>query len=321
MENIEFLQSEEWRKFQESTGKRTFHVESGDLETDIMEHKLPVVGSYFYIPRGPVLGAIDKRQTVRFFSDLVNLAKKEKAGWIRFDPGNSDTLDMIRSRWRIVKAPHDMQSKEVFVINISKSEEELLSDMKQKTRYNIRLAEKRNVLVHSPQSTVDRNKYVDEFLRLVKATAKRKGVKFHPESYYRKMIETIPKEILRLYVAEYKDKIIASDLIAFYGNTATYLHGATDDEYRNVMASYLLQWQVIRDAKGAGCKFYDMGGVNTEDKGQGIRYGNNWGGITKFKLGFSLNTRPVKFPGSYDIVVNPLKYYMYRVLRLVVSVF
>jgi lipid II:glycine glycyltransferase (peptidoglycan interpeptide bridge formation enzyme) len=179
------------------------------------------------------------------------------------------------------------------------------------------------------QSSNDKIKkyYIDKFIELVSLTAKRKRISFHSGNYYRKMIETIPGEILKLYVAEYKDKIVAANLVVFYGDTATYLHGATDDEYRNVMAPYLLQWQAIKDAKKAGCLQYDFGGVKKisplpltpspggrgwlEKPGEG----NSWSGITKFKLGFAPNTEPVIFPGSYDIIIDKKKYYLYRAIQ------
>ncbi|MFH0968892.1 MAG: peptidoglycan bridge formation glycyltransferase FemA/FemB family protein [Patescibacteria group bacterium] len=186
--------------------------------------------------------------------------------------------------------------------------------------------------------TWNKESCLNEFLRLVRATAERKGVKFHPENYYRKMIETIPGEILKLYCAEYNNKVIAANLVAFYGNMAIYLHGATDDEYRNIMAPYLLQWQTILDAKKRGCKKYDMGGVksrisnfqfpisneipNSNDQiGKNTKYQildtkyNPWSGITKFKLGFSVNTKPIEFLGSYDIILNRSKYSIYRFLQ------
>jgi lipid II:glycine glycyltransferase (peptidoglycan interpeptide bridge formation enzyme) len=92
--------------------------------------------------------------------------------------------------------------------------------------------------------------------------AKRQGIMAHPENYYRKMFEVIPGDILKLYVAEYENKIIAANLVVFYGETCTYLHGASDDAFRNVMAPYLLQWLQIQDAKKAGCVRYDFGGVS-----------------------------------------------------------
>jgi lipid II:glycine glycyltransferase (peptidoglycan interpeptide bridge formation enzyme) len=178
--------------------------------------------------------------------------------------------------------------------------------MKSKTRYNINLAQKKGVKITKGANCIDK------FIDLVALTAKRKGIKFHPEDYYRKMIESIPSDILSLYCAEYQNKIIAANIVIFYGNTATYLHGATDDEYRNVMAPYLLQWQAIKDAKKRGFKKYDFGGVKTLDN-------NSWSGITKFKLGFSQTAKPIEFPGSYDIAINSFKYYIYRAIQKIKS--
>ena len=329
MENKEFLQSSEWRKFQEATMKRTFHLDLSHPNTlprgewdfefwmNVIEHKLPIVGKYFYVPRWPEARITNYEVGIK---KIIELARENKIGWIRIDPENQRILDLIKNNLdhEIKKAPHDMQPKELFVIDILKSEEELLSEMKAKTRYNIKLAEKKDVKV-----VVSREeKYVEEFLRLVKATAKRKKINFHPEDYYRKMIEMIGENILKLYCAEYNGpastreddsstrggKVIAANLVVFYNKTAIYLHGATDDEYRNVMAPYLLQWQAIKDAKNAGCEKYDFGGVKMGDS-------NSWGGITKFKLGFSENTKPIEFPGSYDIVISPLRYWVYRILQ------
>jgi peptidoglycan pentaglycine glycine transferase (the first glycine) len=290
-----FLQSEQWRKFQEAVGRRTFCVSEDNFYASIIEHELPVVGKYFYIPRGP-LGEMK-------IGGVINLAKKEKINWIRID------VDYKSSDYKIVKAPHDMQPRELFIINITKSEEDLLASMKQKTRYNIKVAQKHEVSLRTTNSYEATNKKdVEEFLRLVKITAKRDGITPHPEDYYRKMFEIIPAENLNLYIAEHKGKIIAANIMIFYGNTATYLHGASDNEHRNVMAPYLLQWQAILDAKKAGLEKYDFGGIK-------IGANNSWSGITKFKTGFSPNTKSIEFPGSYDIVINYFKYYLYRALQ------
>ena len=350
-----FLQSDEWRKFQESVGRKTFNVstltqpspyEGGGVIgfwANIIEHSLPIVGKYFYVPRGPILekNPNDKFQITNKFQNqndriskpvrgLINLAKKNKAGWVRVEPNDEEMLEIIRAavgvrfiepgtvgfnklnryktKYKIAKAPHDMQPKEIFVIDIAKSEEQLLAEMKPKTRYNIKLAEKRSVkslrITNSYECT-NYEKYVNEFLRLVKITAERDGITPHPESYYRKMIEVISGDVLRLYVAEHQGKIIAANLVVFYGDTCTYLHGASDNENRNVMAPYLLQWKQIQDAKAAGCKKYDFGGINTKT-GEGI---------TRFKLGFSPNTEPTKFPGCYDVIINPMSYWLYRVIQ------
>jgi lipid II:glycine glycyltransferase (peptidoglycan interpeptide bridge formation enzyme) len=373
MEKInEFLQSDEWRKFQESVGRRIFCISGDNFYASIVEHELPVVGKYFYIPKGPIChpeldsgsnnGLSDKRNFVRSrisarggsgMTSVIDLAKKEKAGWIRIEPANDDSLNSIKksTSYKITKAPHDMQPRELFIIDITKPEDQLLAEMKSKTRYNIKLSHKRGVSVkvisneschpeldsgskknpQLPQGIRFRvkpgmtNNYFDRFIELVKVTAKRDGITPHPENYYRKMFETIPGDILKLYVAEYENKIIAANIIIHYGNTATYLHGASDNEFRNVMAPYLLQWQAILDAKKVGLKKYDFGGVcsgstalDQNDLKRSNRY-NSWQGITKFKTGFSPETKPVEFPGSYDIVINPMKYNLYRIIQQIKS--
>jgi len=291
------LQSEQWRNFQEATGKKTFNVSGENFWANIIEHQLPIVGKYFYIPRGPLGESKIK--------DVAGLAKKENAGWVRID-----TL-IKGGEHKIVKAPHDMQPKELFIIDIAKSEDELLAEMKPKTRYNIKVAEKKNVkIVISSEK-----EYVDKFCELVEITAKRQGITPHPKSYYQKMLETIPGESIKLYCAEIEGEIIAANLVIFFGNTATYLHGASDDKFRNVMAPYLLQWKQIQDAKKFGATRYDFGGVKTgsEDK--------SWAGITRFKFSFSPNTKPVEFSGSYDIIINPTKYFLYKILQNIKSLF
>jgi lipid II:glycine glycyltransferase (peptidoglycan interpeptide bridge formation enzyme) len=333
-----FLQSDIWRKFQEAVGHKTFVIKTDDFYAGIIEHQLPVVGKYLYTPRGPLMGISNFKfqisNEIQSSNDkikkgiqcLIELAKKNSAGWIRIDPENEEALNLIRksTKFKINKAPHDMQPRELFVMGITKSEEELLTGMKSKTRYNIKLAT-RNLKLTT--CLTRQKKDIEKFLRLIQVTEKRKGIRFHPGSYYRKMIETIPEDILRLYVAEYENKVIAVNLVIFYGDTATYLHGATDDEYRNVMAPYLLQWQAILGAKKLGYNFYDFGGIKTEDQGSkfnppaGGQNSGGWSGITKFKLGFAPNTEPVIFPGSYDIIIERKKYYLYRVIQKIKNVF
>ncbi len=349
--NKNFLQSEEWRKFQESVGYKTYRIDSRKFYTSIIKHRLPIVGDYFYIPRGQVSNIKYQISSIKQgFENIINLAKKEKTGWVRIDLSNRKIHELIQELIQefgleIRKAPHDMQPRQVFIMDISKPEEELLTEMKSKTRYNIRLAQKRGVKVCHPElvSGTRANKekilkpayrtgsqaqddvnYINEFLRLVKLTSKRKNITSHPDEYYRKMLK-IPG--VKLYVAEYEEKIIAANIIVFYGDTAIYLHGASDNKYRNAMAPFLLQWQAIKDAKKEECEFYDMGGVKISNsqflisnKIPNSKFqirNSNWAGITRFKLGFSPKNKPVEFLGSYDIVISSWKYWIYRIIQLV----
>ncbi len=347
----EFLQSSEWKNFQASVGRKTFNIPTSPqpspykgegefgFHANIIEHELAIVGKYFYIPRGPIMSVEAKFD----FNELINLAKKNKAGWIRIEPKNEELLEIIKKniKYKIQKSPHDVQPKEIFVIDIAKSEEELLAEMKPKTRYNIKLAEKKGLKIFNNND----EKYIKEFLRLTKIMAKRQGINPHAENYYRKMLETIPGDILKLYFAQYQGKIIAANLVIFFDKTCIYLHGASDDNFRNVMAPYLLQWKQICDAKKAGCVQYDFGGVknsphpnpllskergrNAEEspspyQGEGGRRPdevNSWQGITKFKLGFSPKTALTIFPGSYDIIVDNKKYLVYKILQKLKNIF
>jgi len=300
-----FLQSDWWKKFQAATGRKTLNIKGENFWANIIEHKLPLVGKYFYIPRGNIFKIKDKN-VKNYFDNLIILAKENKAGWIRIEPASFEVLEITKKNVSlpIVKAPHEMQPKELFIIDCTKSEEELLSEMKSKTRYNIRLAEKKGVHIIISKE----KKYVDRFCDLVEITAKRQGIKSHPRAYYQKMLEYIPDENVKLYNAEFEGKIIASNVVIFFGNTVTYLHGASDDNFRNVMPTYLLQWRQIQDAKKFGAEGYDFGGVKT------MTVENKWAGSTKFKRGLSPETKPVEFPGAFDIIVSRWRYQAYGIL-------
>ena len=329
-----FLQSAEWQKFQEATGRKTFHLDGEGFLANIIEHALPIVGKYLYCPRGPVFSAAaekisnDQSPISNKFSnsndqirngihEFIKLAKKENAGWVRIEPATEKMLQMIKENagYKIIRAPHDMQPKEIFMLDILKTEQQLLAEMKSKTRYNIGVAKKNEVVIMTSDNEQEKEKYVDAFLELTKEMAARHGITVHPEQYYRKMIESLPEEMLKIYVAQYEGKIIAANLMLFFGKNATYLHGASSNGYRNVMAPFLLQWQAILDAKKNGCSRYDFGGVKTGSNG------SSWEGITTFKIGFSPSTKPVEFPGSYDIIINPFKYRLYQILQAIKSKF
>lgn len=303
----QFLQSKEWAKFQEANGREavTFDNAFGIV------HKLPVVGTYLYFPRWPEIGIMNYESRI---NNVLDEAEKRNIGWVRVEPKNESLLAELKKVFgkNFVKAPHDMQPRENFVIDISKSEEELLAAMKPKTRYNIRLAEKKGVQVFIVQD----EKYREDFFRLIDATARRQKILPHPRGYYEKMFTVFPETMLALFVAEYKRKVIATNLVMFFGDTATYLHGGTSDEYRETMAPALLQWEQIREAKRRGCHFYDFGGVQMQAVSDKLKTeSSSWAGITRFKTGFSPNTIPTVFPGSYDIIFDAKKYWLYDRLR------
>jgi lipid II:glycine glycyltransferase (peptidoglycan interpeptide bridge formation enzyme) len=296
-----FLQSQEWRNFQECTGKRTFHFESEGGYASVMEHTLPWAGKYWYIPRGPIIDQSD------FLQSIIDKARQENIGWIRIEPTDEDGLCAWNelSEVSVEKTARDTQPKEILVMRINENEEALLAQMKSKTRYNIRLAEKKSVKVFTSRKQT----HIDAFCDLVAVTAKRDGITAHPRAYYQKILQVIPDTVLKLYLAEHDGNIIAANLVVFFGEYATYLHGASGNDSREVMAPYLLQWRQIQDAKKNGCEYYDFGGVNTGNKS------HKWTGITRFKQGFAPQRETTYFLGSYDIILAKNKYTAYLIVQ------
>jgi lipid II:glycine glycyltransferase (peptidoglycan interpeptide bridge formation enzyme) len=314
-----FLQSEQWKIFQESVGIKTYNISGENFWSNILVYCLPIVGKYFYIPRGPVVEISNFKfqnsndEIFKQMQLIVDLAKKEKVGWIRIDNKIDNLENLIKENdFSLVKSPHDMQPKQLFIMDITKSEEDLLAQMKPKTRYNIRLAIKKGVQIEIIENLNDKNK-IEKFLNLIEKTESRKGVSFHPREYYRKMLKNISSSNLKLYIAVYKKRIVAGALLVIYGKVATYLHGASDGRDKNVMAPFLLQWQMIKEAKQVGCESYDFGGVSMGNSDSEIE--KKWKGITTFKQGFSKSLQPLEFSGSYDIIVNPVKYWAYRIIQ------
>lgn len=182
-----------------------------------------------------------------------------------------------------------------FLIDLTKSEEELLAAMHPKTRYNIRLAQKHGVVVAEDNSKEAFEKYLD----LTNQTTKRQGFYAHTERYHRLMWQSLhPKGIARLLTAKYKNEILITWVVFVWKDTLYYPYGASADRHREVMASYAMMWEAIKFGKKLGLKKFDLWG---REEGKGF---------TKFKEGFA--PQVVEFLGTWDFVINPALYPIYR---------
>lgn len=299
------MQSILWQGVKEAEGIQTYREESKSWNGLFLAHTLPLVGKYWYAPRGPLLTNVSSLE--KDLTTLKEEAKKNNVGWIRVEPKNDKERELYETylQKRFRKALRDVQPRETFCIDITPTEEDLLAGMKSKTRYNVRLSERKGVTLGESNSI----KSVEWFYELISTTAKRAGITSHPIEHYRALFQALPKENRILYSAQYKGKIIAMAFVVFYEDTAIYLHGGSSNEYREVMAPFFIQWQAIRDAKRRGCRWYDFGGVDT------IGEKSSWQGITRFKQGFSPQTTPIRYLGTFDIVVRPIRYELYRFLQ------
>lgn len=279
-----FLQSNSWETFQQAAGFETLRID-GVL---LIKKPLPFGRRYLYCPRADVDSA-----------QAVTLAKREKAIFLRIDP--IKPLKIKDWKLKIVKTV-DVQPSQTVIVDLTATEEELLGRMHAKTRYNLRLAQKKGVTARAAGSDE-----FETFWQLMSETTERDGFRGHGKEYYQKMVETCAEGagdmFVRTYFAEHEGKILAAGIFAFYNGTATYVHGASSNEYRNLMAPYALHWQVIRDAKALGCTRYDLYGIDE----------NKWPGVTRFKRGFG--GAEVRLPGTHDVVFNRPWYSMYQYLR------
>lgn len=309
-----FLQSFAWGKFQAAVGRPVFRFalrgEGGLLAlAQAVEHRMPGNFKYWYVPRGPVLASgLEGERAMeilrRFLGELGARAKTRGVIFLRFDPAFPSEQGGLWEKLGLKKISGSVQPQDTLLLDLTKSKEELLAEMKQKTRYNLRLSEKKGVEV--AVSGFD-EKGLEEFWRLTEETSARDGIVSHPESYYRRMLEILAGNGLecRLYRARFDEKTIAANLVLFCGDYAVYLHGASSNAYRNLMAPYLLQWRQIEDAKAAGCRTYDFWGITRANLNP------KWAGITRFKQGFGGQER--SYVGAYDLPVKRALYALYTI--------
>jgi peptidoglycan pentaglycine glycine transferase (the first glycine) len=204
-------------------------------------------------------------------------------------------------------SPHNIQPPRTLIVDIQGSEEDILARMKQKTRYNIRLAGKKGVTV---RSWTDLQAFHDMML----TTGGRDGFGVHSLEYYQRAYDLLqPGGKCEILVAEYEGKPLAALFVASHGNRAYYLYGASTDEERNRMPAYLLQWEAMKWAKAHGCEEYDLWGVPDEEKATleanfEKRQDGLWG-VYRFKRGFGGQLK--RAAQAMDRVYNPLLYWAY----------
>lgn len=260
-------------------------------------------------PRGLALknglNSEDQEKALELLLKKVDtLAREEKAVQFQLDPLSSDfNLCNIFKKFGLRKVQINSQPRHTLLLDLTKSEDELLNGLSQKTRYNLRLAQKKGVKV-----SLD-NTRLEEFYALFQKTGQRQKIRLFSRAYFEKLLQ-LP--FVKLYLAQVNGQYVAASIVVSWNNTATYLFGGSDYKYRAVMASYLLQWQAIQDAKAQGCVVYDFWGVAPQDAAGRER---NWQGITRFKQGFAPETPMTEYLGAYEKVFRPFQLKFYRFVR------
>ncbi|MDP1629182.1 MAG: peptidoglycan bridge formation glycyltransferase FemA/FemB family protein, partial [bacterium] len=285
-----FLQSWEWGEVMRADGQKIWRIavqEDGGrilAAALLVRRDLPFKKKYLYVPHGPVFSSspADASLWQEILYKIKEIALEEL--FLKVEPSfASDNLDFLKilNGFGFKKSSGGVQPKKTLVLDLLKSHEDLLEEMHSKTRYNVRLAQKKGVKIRGWPG-LSALEHFETFFNLSEETASRDKIRLFPKSHYRYVFEILgrsdpPAGGCELYTAEYQNEILASILVVFWGDTATYLYGASSDKFRNLMASYSIQWEAILDAKLKGLKYYDFWGI--DDK--------KWPGVTRFKRGFA----------------------------------
>lgn len=263
-------------------------------------HKVPhTPWTIGYFPKGP-------KPTKSMIATLATLARKKNAIFIQLEPNVLKNSSLETRHSKLVPSHHPLFTKYTFILDLTKSEEELLNAMHPKTRYNIRVAQKHNVIVKEDNSPEAFNAY----LRLTEETTSRQGFYAHDKTYHQKMWETMHKAgIAHLFTASYQEEVLSAWIVFVWGDTIYYPYGSSSRDHREVQAPTLLLWEIARWAKKKGLKKFDLWGAMGPPSADGPDVNDPWYGFHRFKQGF--NPKLVEFTGSYDLIIDRPLYYLY----------
>ena len=295
------LQTGEWGELKSSFGWKPVRIVIRNAGVQILFRKLPLGFTIGYIPKA--------NPDLSFWNEIDSVCRQNRAIFLKLelDAWESETVSSITSYSPLTTSLHNIQPPRTLILNINDSEEEILARMKQKTRYNIRLAEKKGVTVRAWED-------IESFHKMLLLTGSRDEFGVHSREYYQRAYDLLhPGQMGELLLAEYEGKPLAALFVARHGNRAYYLYGASTDEERNRMPTYLLQWEAMKWARTHGCQEYDLWGVPDEDETTleqnfETRSEGLWG-VYRFKRGFGGELK--RAVQAMDRVYNPLLYRAY----------
>lgn len=305
------LQSYEWGEFRKAEGINV--IRKGCFEKNkllsgfqLTIHKIPRTNfTIGYLPKGEL-------PNKKLLTELTQIGKENNCIFIQLEP-NVTTKQEKNGKQKmkdlgLQSAAHPLFTKYTFVLDLTKSEEELLKDMHPKARYNIKVAKKHGVIVKENNA----KQAFEEYWKLMKETTTRQKFYAHTKQYHELQWQTffhdndVNKLTSHLFTAEYENKILTTLLFFIFHDTLYYPYGASSNEHRNVMHSNLAMWEGILFGKKLGLKKFDMWGALGEEPDKN----DPWFGFHDFKRKFG--PEHVEFIGSYDLMINPVLYQAYK---------
>lgn len=305
--NAHLLQMGEWGELKNDFGwKAVRFILKGEVGAQILFRRLPLGLTLGYMPK-PAFSFQQSAISEEFWEEVDSICKQNRAVFLKVerDAWAEEAISVQHSAFSL--SSHNIQPPRTVLISIKEDEETMLARMKPKCRYNIRLAEKKGITVRAWDD-------ISAFHEMMTVTGGRDKFGVHSKEYYQRAYELFhPKGTCELLVAEYEGKPLASLMVFANGKRAWYVYGASNDQERNRMPTYLLQWEAIRWAKARGCEEYDLWGVPDENEDVleaqfESRHDGLWG-VYRFKRGFGGEVK--RAAQALDRVYNPLLYWAY----------
>lgn len=218
-------------------------------------------------------------------------------------------MNFDTQNWNLRKAPSDVLPSNTIFLNLKKDKEDLLKSMKSKTRYNIRLSQRKGVKVYDVSTN-----NLDIWHQLYQETAIRNGINYRDINHFRTILETRAENTaspadVHLFLAEANGDALAALLMVISGGRATYLYGASSAKQRNYMGTYALQWEAMCKAKSEGCSEYDFFGISPTAEKSHPMYG-----LYRFKKGFG--GKEFHRQGCWDYPLKNSEYELYRSIEI-----
>ena len=312
------LQSYEWGDFRTKTGikviRRILKADNKIKEAFTLTiHPIPHTSfNIGYLPKGNI-------PSPDVLEELISIGKENNCIFIQIEPNirkaevSSSQLTNQISNLGLRPSHHPLFTKYTFVLDLKKSEEELLATMHPKTRYNIRVAQKHGVVVIENNN----DDAFKQYLRLGEQTTKRQKFYAHSNDYHQIQWQTLPHSMAHnqlsshLLTATYNSQILASWILFAFIDPLYYPYGASSTKYREVMASNLIMWEAIRFGKKLGLSFFDMWGALEKEPNKS----DAWYGFHRFKEGYG--AAHTEFIGSFDLVIKPAIYQLYKAADII----
>ena len=279
-----FLQSWDWGEVNEKDGSKIFRLgffkDNIPVGSALLIEERAKRGPYLVVPAGPYIDWKDEELVDIFIKSIRELAIKEKCWFIRVRPEILSTNEnkSLFKNLGFIPAPMHLHAENTWVLNITKPEEEILAGMRKTTRYLVKKGEKSDLTVEISKDP----KLAKVLFDLQVETAKRHNFVGFPEKLFESEIEIFSKDDLaRVFLCKNGKKVLAIAIIIFYGDTAYYHFSASISGHNELPFSYLLQWEIIKEAKKRGIKYYNFWGIAPKDSPK-----HRFAGVTLFKTGF-----------------------------------